>query len=86
MFYDTPFRELEVKLYSITILRTVLCGENIWGVDDMYYKSILCERPHSTEFVWVEHDKAATSVLVMFFTIYKLLQIVLPSATNNPLF
>ena len=28
----------ETKLYSITILRTVLYGEIIWGVDKVHYK------------------------------------------------
>ena len=35
--YITPFRGLEQKPCSITILWTVLCGEVIRGVDDMYY-------------------------------------------------
>ena len=35
MFYNTPFRGLEPKLYSITILRTVLYVEIVWGVDNI---------------------------------------------------
>ena len=38
VFYNTLFRGLEPKLYSITILRAVLYGEIIRGVDDVYYK------------------------------------------------
>ena len=40
VFHNTPFRELELKLYSITILRTVLSGEIIviWGVDNVHYE------------------------------------------------
>ena len=33
---------LEPKLYSVTILRTVLYGEIICGVDNVHYKSIYC--------------------------------------------
>ena len=39
MFYNTPFRRLEPKLYSITILRTVLYGEIILRVDKVHYNS-----------------------------------------------
>ena len=37
MFDNALFRVLELKLYSITILRTILYGEIICGVDNMYY-------------------------------------------------
>ena len=37
MFYNTLFRRLGPKLYSITILRIVLFGEIIWGVGNVYY-------------------------------------------------
>ena len=33
------YRELESKLSSITILRTISYGEIIWGVNKVYYKS-----------------------------------------------
>ena len=32
VFYNTPCGGLELKLSSITILRTVLYGEIMWGV------------------------------------------------------
>ena len=38
MFYNTQFRGLEPKLYSVTILRTLLYEEIIWEVDNVYYK------------------------------------------------
>ena len=41
MFYNTPFGGPEPKLCSITILRTVLYGEIVWGVDNVYYKRYL---------------------------------------------
>ena len=41
VFYNTLFRGLELKLYSITILRTVLYGEIIWGADNVHYNRIL---------------------------------------------
>ena len=44
MFYNTPFRELEQKLYSGTILRTVLYGEFIWGADNVYHNKQLKHR------------------------------------------
>ena len=37
IFYETPFRRLKPKLYSITISRKVLYGEIIWGFDNVYY-------------------------------------------------
>ena len=37
MIYNTLVRGLEPKLYSLTILRTVLCREFIWGVDKANY-------------------------------------------------
>ena len=36
-FFNTQVRGLEPKLHSITILREVLYGEIIWGVDKGYY-------------------------------------------------
>ena len=35
------FRGLEPNLYSITILRTVLYEEIIWGVDKVYSKAAI---------------------------------------------
>ena len=54
-------RGLEPKLYSITILRTVLYGEIIWGVDNMYYKQswkkIKGELQHENKLT---HERAFT--------------------------
>ena len=36
-FYNTLFRGLEPKLYSFTILKTVLYGKIIWGVDNSFH-------------------------------------------------
>ena len=39
---NTLLRGPEPKLYPISILRTVLYGEIIWGVDNAYYNDGLC--------------------------------------------
>ena len=48
--YGTAFRGMEPKFYSITILKTVLYGEVIWGVDKVHYN--LC----SKNYVWFDKN------------------------------
>ena len=37
VFYNTPFKQLELKLCSVIILKMVFFGEITWGVSQVYY-------------------------------------------------
>ena len=49
--YNPPLRETGIKLYSITILRTVLHGKIIYGVDKVYLPLYMYEENNAKKLL-----------------------------------